>query len=123
MEHQLHAPHIENHHAHGAHDDFLVRFRHNLWKEIKSVLYWFFFATYSISFSLLYGFLIWLFEFDDTKAVAAIILPPLVVYFVGQYLTLIPTLFVLMLMLLPLRRSGGILAIAVVASFFAVFLI
>lgn len=123
MEHQLHATHTGNHHAHGAHDDFLVRFRQNLWKEIKSVLYWFFFVVYSILFSLLYGFLMWLFEFDDAKAVAAVIVPPLVVYFVGQYLTLIPTFFVLVLMMLPLRRSGGILAIAMVASFFAVFLI
>jgi fatty acid desaturase len=112
-----------SHHTHTLHDDFLVRFRQNLLKETKWGLSVLSFVLYTIILTTLIGFIQWLFEFDEVKAFFGVLFPPFFIYYFGEYLTLIPTFFVIVLMMLPLRQSSGILMLAVVCSFFMVFLI
>jgi hypothetical protein len=122
MEHQLQVTHGENHHAHGAHDDFLVRFRQNLWKEIRSFLYWFFFVFYSVLGTFFRGTFDWMLTFSEVRIFLGVLVPPFAIYFFGKYLTLIPMFFVVLLACVPLKRAGGVLVLAMVVSFFIVFL-
>lgn len=126
MEHHiLHGEHIKHvdTHAHSTQDDFLVRFRQNLLKETKWGISLLRFIFYTILSAFFYGFITWLFEFDEVKAFFAVIMPPLVIYFLGEYLTLIPIFFVVALMLVPFKQATRILSFAIVCSFFIIFLI
>jgi hypothetical protein len=125
MEHPIHEIHTNevDHHAHTKHDDFLVRFRQNLKKETKWGISLLRFIFYTILSTFLYGFIKWLFEFGEAKAFFAVIMPPLLVYLLGEYLTLIPVFFVVALMLVPFKQATRILSFAIVCSFFIIFLI
>jgi hypothetical protein len=119
---EIHTNEVD-HHAYTEHDDFLVRFRQNLKKETKWALSLLRFIFYAILSTFLYGFIKWLFEFDEAKAFFAVIVPPIVVYLLGEYLTLIPVFFVVALMLVPFKQATRILSLAIVCSFFIIFLI
>lgn len=103
-------------------DGFLVRLRKNLVLETKKLLHQLliigaFFA------SMLTGAIVFLFEFETTKKVAGFILPLLFIYISGKYLTLLPMYIVFVLLVIPIKAAGVILATSVFFSFFIIFLI
>jgi hypothetical protein len=67
------------------------------------------------------------FDFPGHKEVAATmslsIIPRVIVYFVGMYLTLLPLYLVVPLVLLPKKVSYPILGLSLLLSFFIVFLV
>ncbi len=121
MEHQA-LTHIDKSHHKGA--SFWLRFRKNLIIETKKSMrvFSFFSVINAVVSTLFYGFISFLFSFSVTKEIAKVIFPPLFVFFVGQYLTIIPTFFVIILMFLPIMYTRAVLPLAVVYSFFYVFL-
>lgn len=104
---------------------FWVRFKKNLIIETKKSMsvFSFFSIVNAVVSTLFYGFISFLFSFSFTKEIAKVIFPPLFVFLVGEYLTIIPTFFVIILMFLPIAYTGMILSFATVYSFFYVFLI
>lgn len=123
MEHKLSLSTIAVDHQ--RHNDFWYRLRKNIILELKKSLVVFSQVYFVVRIILvtLNGALEFLFSFSVIKEIAAVALPPLIVYVVGQYLTVIPTFFVLILMFLPIRYTGGLLVVAVLYSFFDVLLV
>jgi hypothetical protein len=85
---QHHSAHTKTHAQ--AHDDFLIRFRKNLLKELLLTLA-FIGAFFRISMALLVGIAVFLRQFDFPKLVLALIIPPLFIFIVGNYFSLLST--------------------------------
>lgn len=73
--------------------------------------------------SLLLGAVLFIFEFEKVKMIAGFVFPFLLVYLVGEFLTILPFFAVIALMLIPKRVTMVVLPLLVVYSFFSVVLI
>lgn len=121
--HNVHVRHLTKEPlTHGHHNTFLVRFQKNLLLEISKALLVLrtFFVFVS---SIVYGALLFLFDFDIVKDVFWFLFPYLAFYVIGLYLTLLPMYVVIILIFLPTRIKWPILSLAVFFSFFIVFLV
>jgi hypothetical protein len=82
-----HAEHEEVHTS--THDDFPVRLKKNLLKELlfalKNSI-----VCYRILMTLIIGVILFLKEFDFVKILLPLIIPPVIIFFVGSHLTLLP---------------------------------
>lgn len=85
---QHHSAHTETH-AH-THDDFLVRFKKNLFNELLLALKKIG-AFLRISMTLLIGVMLFLGEFNFMKIVLILIILPLFIFIVGSHFTLLST--------------------------------
>lgn len=88
--------HAQTHHSDHirSRDDFSVRFRKNLMKELVQALkaarclFGFFFA-------FIFGVVLFISEFDFVKKFFAVAFIPVVLFFVGKYLTILPIYLVI----------------------------
>ncbi len=115
---------------------FSTRFRKNLLLELKAIpsTLW---ALLVLARQLIWGFqvailaffiaLIKGFDFPGHEQVAELmslmIIPFIVVYFAGIYLTLLPLYLVIILALIPKKASYPLLGLSIFLSFFIVFLV
>lgn len=91
---QHHVTHTETHAP--AHDDFLARFRKNLLIELLAALK-VMRAIILITMALFVGIVVFLGQFNFLKIVLALIIPPLFIFVVGSYFTLLPTALVVVI--------------------------
>ena len=73
--------------------------------------------------TLEYGLISFLFEFSLPKTIVGIVLPPVLVYLIGTYMTLLPSYVVIPLIFAPARIAWSVLGISMIVSFFKIFLI
>lgn len=115
-------------HAHLAHSDsvntshFLFRLKKNFILELKKAVSLFFlsFKMFIIGVIALFDFLSKFPLFVQGKGM---ILPKIIISFVGMYLTLLPTSIVIGLLFIPKKIAMPVLGLSVFFSFFKVFLI
>ena len=118
-----------SHHGNN-HGDFLMRVGKGAFKklqtELRSILTEGIFCIKMILLAIL-GFIIFLFGFPLTVVAVGIIFPPIIVYFLGKYFTLLPMYIVMVLVILTLFPSKKavfpFLGLAIFLSFFVVFLV
>lgn len=80
--------HSDTKHISG-HDDFLMRFRKNLVKELvlsTKIMR----TVFGIIFAVVFGFFFFIIEFDFAKKFFALVFLPTATYIMGKYLTLLP---------------------------------
>lgn len=73
--------------------------------------------------TLEYGLISFLFEFSLPKTIVGIVLPPVLVYLIGTYMTLLPSYVVIPLIFAPAKIAWSVLGISMIVSFFKIFLI
>ncbi len=116
--------------------DFLIRFRKNLIRELVSVLQYFSFFIRVVMVTF-FGVLTFLGEFSILKTILQIVLPPVMIFVFGKYLTVLPMYLVIFLSSVPVVIFAlyntvlskitlviiGFISISVVYSLFAIFLV
>jgi hypothetical protein len=117
---------LESHNPERAHKSFVshlftqvVRF----FKILLSLLA----HTFIVIAALFRGIQLFVLEFDVSKKVLGVVAVPVVIYLVGEYLTLVPAstvlLFIIVSSRLPKPAVFGTLMISVLYSFFHTFLV
>lgn len=73
--------------------------------------------------TLEYGLIMFLFEFSLPKTVVGTLLPPVLIYLIGTYMTLLPSYIVIPLIFAPARIAWSVLGISMIVGFFKFFII
>lgn len=106
--------------------DFLVRVVHNMATVVKAIIADSIFIVKMIIVTTS-GMCMFIFGFPVTVLIIGAIMPPLVVYLVGKYLTLLPMYIVFILVVLSFFPSKKVvfpfLGLSVFLGFFLVFLV
>ena len=109
-----------------SYDTFLTRFRKNLIKEFVSILISIR-EILSVFLVSIVGVILFVFEFSLFKKVLSVVLPPVAIFLIGKYLTLLPMYAVIPLtvasIFFPSKFFMLIIGLAILISFFIVLLV